>query len=548
MKKALLLFLITFSFSVIAQTWNLRGDEILGEFQGERYGRSICLTPDANTIVVGADGGDAFGSGTGVVRVYDWNNVSWVQRGADLTGEAWSDMAGFSVSISDNGNVLFFGRINTDVGANDSGSIISFEWNGSSWVQKGNPVNGESADNNFGITVSSNSDGTVVTATSMMLNGIGFVKVFEWNGSDWTQRGNTIYGTSGDRFGASSSLNADGTVFVVGAPTASNGGKVQVFAWNGTQWNQKGLDLEGADYTTTGSFGDAVSISDDGNVIAVGAPNSLNTSGFVQMLEWNSTQWITKGNGITGEPQSRLGESVCISGDGGAVVSGALYYGAPNFNGQVISHKWNGVDWLENGNAIIGANGDQLGNAVSMNVDGTVIASGNFYFDSYAGQVKIYDFCGVDTSVTNIDLELTSNTIGASYQWLDCNASFAPLNGETTQSFTATSNGSFAVEVTLNGCVDTSACIIIDNIGLEENSIHALSVYPNPTESGIFTIKGDKGIKSIQVLDLMGREIEISVNLQEGTVNGSELSSGKYVVRIITNEEELLQQEIVVIK
>ena len=88
----------------------------------------------------------------------------------------------------------------------------------------------------------------------------------------------------------------------------------------------------------------------------------------------------------------------------------------------------------------------------------------------------------VDTSVTQNQATLTANATGALYQWLDCNNGNSLLAGETNQSFTATQNGSYAVEVTQNSCVDTSACYAVTTVGILENTFnHEIIVYPNPT-------------------------------------------------------------------
>jgi len=54
----------------------------------------------------------------------------------------------------------------------------------------------------------------------------------------------------------------------------------------------------------------------------------------------------------------------------------------------------------------------------------------------------------VDISVSVADPSITANASGASYQWLDCDNNFTAIAGETAQSFTATANGNYAVEIT----------------------------------------------------------------------------------------------------
>ncbi len=88
-----------------------------------------------------------------------------------------------------------------------------------------------------------------------------------------------------------------------------------------------------------------------------------------------------------------------------------------------------------------------------------------------------------DVSITSTNLTISANAVGASYQWLDCNNDYAILEGEIEQSFTAIAIGNYAVEVTENGCVDTSICFAISTIGLDDNTlINPVYIFPNPNQ------------------------------------------------------------------
>ncbi len=95
------------------------------------------------------------------------------------------------------------------------------------------------------------------------------------------------------------------------------------------------------------------------------------------------------------------------------------------------------------------------------------------------------------TNVSNIGTTLNGTTItannnNATYQWLDCDNNNAPIAGETSQTYTATEDGNYAVAITENGCTNTSACVAVTIIGIDEltNGIHA-SVYPNPSQGQV---------------------------------------------------------------
>ncbi len=120
----------------------------------------------------------------------------------------------------------------------------------------------------------------------------------------------------------------------------------------------------------------------------------------------------------------------------------------------------------------------------------------------------------VDISVIVADPSITANASGAAYQWLDCNNSFATIAGETAQSFTATANGDYAVEVIQNSCVDTSACITISTVGINEAQIlNQISIYPNPTNGKINVDLGNLTNTTIKLYTLTGQIVYKKENI-----------------------------------
>ncbi len=97
-----------------------------------------------------------------------------------------------------------------------------------------------------------------------------------------------------------------------------------------------------------------------------------------------------------------------------------------------------------------------------------------------------------NNNVTQVSTELIADQSGATYQWLDCDDNFSYVFGETGQSFTPVVTGNYAVEVNLNGCMDTSTCYLIDYTGLGE------------------LIQSEKEL--IKIIDVMGRETEFKPN------------------------------------
>tara|TARA_Y100000385_G_scaffold283186_1_gene338883 strand:- start:1772 stop:3451 length:1680 start_codon:yes stop_codon:yes gene_type:complete len=150
----------------------------------------------------------------------------------------------------------------------------------------------------------------------------------------------------------------------------------------------------------------------------------------------------------------------------------------------------------------------------------------------------------VDNTVTTSGLDLTSNAVGAQYQWVDCDSSYAAIVGDTNQLFTATFNGNYAVVVSMNGCSDTSACVAITTVSLADlNWTNGIGIYPNPT-TGEFSISSEvySGEVTINVVDLSGKLVyNATENLGPNTnveVDLSNSSNGVYIVRI-SNESEV---------
>ena len=78
--------------------WNQLGIDLYGEAGGDKSGWSVSLSADSKTVAIGAQMNNEKGSDSGHVRVYELNGTGWVQKGADIDGEAAYDYSGCSVS------------------------------------------------------------------------------------------------------------------------------------------------------------------------------------------------------------------------------------------------------------------------------------------------------------------------------------------------------------------------------------------------------------------------------------------------------------------
>ena len=115
--------------------------------------------------------------------------------------------------------------------------------------------------------------------------------------------------------------------------------------------------------------------------------------------------------------------------------------------------------------------------------------------------------CNIDISTTLDTGTITVTAIGLNYQWINCVDS-AAIAGETGESFTPIVARDYAVIITDGACVDTSVCVFVDVLSLEENEFKGVSVYPNPV-SDVLNISNENGtLVSMEMIDTKGSVIQ----------------------------------------
>jgi hypothetical protein len=141
-----------------------------------------------------------------------------------------------------------------------------------------------------------------------------------------------------------------------------------------------------------------------------------------------------------------------------------------------------------------------------------------------------------NTATTQSGTQLTATAIGANYQWLTCNP-FTIISGANSQAYTATANGDYAVAVTENGCTDTSNCMTVNSVGI--NEIHAnnsITTSPNPTSS-IFKIECPMNGANVILYNSFGQKLLTSkIENQTSLIDISQYPKGIYIAEIIDNK------------
>ena len=212
------------------------------------------------------------------------------------------------------------------------------------------------------------------TATDTTINDSGAVYVFTKSNNVWQQEAYIKASNTGadDHFGSSISLSGDGKTLVVGAENEdgnsdakSNSGAVYVFYKATLSWTQQAYlkPTHSDNDDQFGAFG-ALDISDNGNIVAVGAVyEDSGETGFTgtgsddtsanagaayiftrSSSVWQQTQYIKADNTGAGDNFGTLS----LSGDGTTLVVGApLEDGIASNAGAVYVFVYNGTSWSQ---------------------------------------------------------------------------------------------------------------------------------------------------------------------------------------------------------
>ena len=282
-------------YELMGGNWTQIGADIDGEAAEDESGRSISLSSDGNRIAIGAHLNDSNVEDSGHVRVFEYFNGGWSQIGEDIVGEEPTDLSGWSVSLSSDGSKIAIGAVSNNGNGSSSGHVRIFEFVNNEWVQVGSDIDGEGETDTFGFSVSLSSSGSrvVIGATENDGNGraSGHVQIYELTNGNWVQIGQDIDGESAeDLSGWSVSMSSDGSRVAISAVNndgnGDSSGHVRIFEFINGNWVQIGVDIDGE--AEADASGWSVSLSADGTKIAIGAPRNKgngSNAGHVRVFE-----------------------------------------------------------------------------------------------------------------------------------------------------------------------------------------------------------------------------------------------------------------------
>lgn len=393
--------------------WNQVGTTISGTQDGEGVGKAVASSADGKVIAIGSDGRY---SDSGEVRIFQYDGSNWMQMGSDIRGENVEDYFGTAVALSADGNTVAIGAFgHHGVSGEDSGCVQVYAWKGNSWVQVGSNIDGESSTDFSGRTVSISYDGNTVATGAPYNDGVngmdgGHVRVYTWKDNRWRQMGDDLDGESAlDYAGESVSLSADGTSIAIGASynngdSGHNSGHVRVYAWNGFSWDKRGGDIDGKSSYDNSGF--SASLSAYGKFVAIGAHmssgNKKPNSGSVRVFAWIDKRWVQQGGDIVGQDaQDLFGFSVSLSADGMRVAIGAMNNNGNSAQkmGRVQVYDFRDSAWVQIGSSLDGISSSDIayfGSSVSLTKDGTRVIIGAPLATNFAGYAQVYELTCLD--------------------------------------------------------------------------------------------------------------------------------------------------------
>lgn len=234
---------------------------------------------------------------------------------------------------------------------------------------------------------------------------------------------------------------------------------------------------------------------------------------------------------------------VAVQSDGKLVVGGYSHFNYTNYNFALVRVNADGsldTSFDFDGQLTTNFSGTSTDviQDLAIQSDGKIVAAG--YSDlTFALARYAMETCSLNASASLNGTSINADQTGLAYQWLDCGNGYAVVAGETAENFSPSVNGSYAVEINDNGCIDTSDCILINSLGFSQsNNENDISYFPNPAKNQVVISAADL-ITGLEVYDLSGK-LMLSQKKIGATTYALDLTAqdaGIYIVRIYCDDQ-----------
>jgi uncharacterized repeat protein (TIGR01451 family) len=295
---------------------------------GAQQGFSVGLAADGNTAIVGAPLDNPFLTPQGAAWIFTRTSGSWGAGGAQLASGTGGTLFGISrqgasVAMSGDGNTALVGGPNETAGGANAGAVWFYALSGSSFAQQGGINNGV-ANAKLGSSGALSQNGnTAIVGAPGDNGGAGTAWVYTRKGGVWSLQ-TTLSAASTVSFGASVSISDDGNLVLVGAPgTSANAGSAWVFTRSGTTWSTGTQLPAGTPAIAGGRQGLSVSVAGTAQTAMVGGFDSGTGTGAAYVYTLTGEVGTLQARLMDGSAgTAQQGASVSISNDGNTALVG----------------------------------------------------------------------------------------------------------------------------------------------------------------------------------------------------------------------------------
>ncbi len=223
-------------------------------------------------------------------------------------------------------------------------------------------------------------------------------------------------------------------------------------------------------------------------------------------------------------------------------ISDVVVYNEVKSASEIASHYNKGVNPSDNsivvyydlnentGTTVMDASSNDLnGTFVNMDASNWIVKNTMFSCVSDVSNTATVDVTTIDKQISVNENDIVANSAEGTFQWLDCTNENAIIDTETSNTYTATMSGSYAVEITVDACVNTSLCQAMDITvtGGNDKVLSSNTIYPNPVDQPY--LQFSTVLSNVSIWDVTG---EVVLRLAKGTsIEVSGLSKGVYLLK-----------------
>jgi len=473
---------------------------------------------------------------TSTTVLAQWTRVGNMTSGISAPPGSGADAAtyGGQLAVSDDGTVYATSGYGYGGRVFRAGYALVNELSGSDWVTSSDTIYGTQEHEFVGDGLDLSADGRTFAlgssgytdnpGGSSSVDFQGRVQIFHNDAGTWNLVGNILGGTADEQFGQRVSLSADGSILAASSPNAGyNGpvsGRVSVYHNSGGVWSLIGSPIDGVPYTDPAfDIISNVVLSSDGKYLAIVYTD------FVKIYHNSSDTWVHLGDIATlpnGSPYSSSIMGVDFNQNGSLIAVGETRtdWQNPGHDGVVRVFEYNGSSWVQVGNTVRGNTPTSyLGSSVKLKPDGTMFAACDvdhvrFYTNISGTWTETDSFGRTAPGVLSLTPDFLTVAVGEPTVW----------DGQVSVYHKDPSSGVY------------------------ENEISSINVYPNPTH-GDFIIESQEPVTQVEIHGVDGKLIrEVKTSGISNRIDLQNEPDGIYFITIHTNEKVITKQVVKLVK